>query len=278
MCLNILCLNKISQLQCVCVCFRSCGQRRVSGWDDGLQADADGGFLSESWDCAALSQWDWESLLRSAPQRTNAALPNEGRPGRHGRHRSQLSEGGEMAFIIFTVWLQKHFHRYHFTDLPAWTQLFDLPQCLALTFWFYYDIFSVHSCKRWSRKPTPGPTTASIGRLTRPVSPSSRLHANTSAAATPCESSWRDPANLKPLKVLRLLHRVDDMWMRLFPDPAGSCRVSWNICTLRRWWRTASTDCWSCSTSSPETGSKSCRQAEESLFSTLTRFRWSSSI
>lgn len=132
MCLNILCLNEIPQLQCVCVFFRSCGQRRVSGWDDGLQADADGGFLSESWDRAALSQWDWESLFRSAPQRTNAALPNEGRPRRHGRHRSQLSEGGEMAFIIFTVWLQKHLHRYHCTDLPAWTQLFDRPTAIFL--------------------------------------------------------------------------------------------------------------------------------------------------
>lgn len=37
---------------------------------------------------------------------------------------------------------------------------------------------------------------------------------------------------------------------------AGSCPVWWSISTLRRWWRTVNRDFWSCSTSSPETGSK----------------------
>lgn len=92
---------------------------------------------------------------------------------------------------------------------------------------FYYDIFSVHSCKRWSRKPTPGPTTASIGRLTRPVSPSSRPHANTSAAVTPCESSWRerDPANRNP----KIWHS------RKWNDPT-CCMIMW-----KKTWRR--TDC-----------------------------------
>lgn len=37
---------------------------------------------------------------------------------------------------------------------------------------------------------------------------------------------------------------------------SGSFRVWWSICTQRRWWRTVNTDCWSCSISYPETGSK----------------------
>lgn len=64
-------------------CFRTCGQWRVSGRDDGLPADADGGFLSEPGDCAALPQRDRGPLFWSAPQRKNAALPDEGQPRRH---------------------------------------------------------------------------------------------------------------------------------------------------------------------------------------------------
>ena len=65
---------------------RASGQRRVSGRDAGLQADADGGFLPESGDRAALPDGDRGPLLRPAPQRSHAALPDEDRPGgpQHG--------------------------------------------------------------------------------------------------------------------------------------------------------------------------------------------------
>ncbi len=74
-------------------CCRSSRQRRVSGGDAGLPADADGGFLSESGDCAALPDRDRGPLLWPAPQRPHAALPDENRTRRPQLHRGQrLSE------------------------------------------------------------------------------------------------------------------------------------------------------------------------------------------
>lgn len=89
------CINNL----CVCVCFRPRGERRVSGRDDGLPADADGGFLPEPGDRAALPQRDRESLLRPAPQRPDAALPDEGRPGGHGGHRPHVSAGRKLPSL-----------------------------------------------------------------------------------------------------------------------------------------------------------------------------------
>lgn len=71
---------------------RSFGQRRVSGRDAGLPTDADGGFLPESRDRAALPGRDRDSLLRPAPQRPHVALPDEDRPRPQLRHRRRLPE------------------------------------------------------------------------------------------------------------------------------------------------------------------------------------------
>lgn len=46
----------------------------------------------------------------------------------------------------------------------------------------------------------------------------------------------------------------------------GSCPVWWSISTLIRWLKTVNTDCWSCSTSSPETGSESQNWKESGFF------------
>lgn len=75
------------------------GNRRVSGRDDGLQADADGGLLPESGDRAALPRGDRGPLLGPPPQGPHAALPDEGRPGGRRRHRRQLPEGGKLGAV-----------------------------------------------------------------------------------------------------------------------------------------------------------------------------------
>lgn len=53
----------------------------------------------------------------------------------------------------------------------------------------------------------------------------------------------------------------------------GSCPVWWSISTLIRWLKTVNTDCWSCSTSSPETGSES-QNWKESGFFFFTKFHY----
>lgn len=142
----ILCVSCFIQQVCFCVCPRSCGQWWVSGWDDGLQTDADGGFLSESGDRAALSQRDRGSLLRSAPQRTNAALPDEGRPRRHGSHRPQLSEGGrsktssQLPEMFICCWLRGHFMKLIFSILSCKRWMLSLSWWLKMlhSFWSFW--------------------------------------------------------------------------------------------------------------------------------------------
>lgn len=79
---------------------RSNRERRVSGRDAGLQADADGRLLPQSWDRAALQRGDWYALLRPAPQGSNPALPHEGVPGQ-GHLRRPLPESCEFRNALW---------------------------------------------------------------------------------------------------------------------------------------------------------------------------------
>lgn len=226
---------------CLCssVRFRSHGQRSVSGWDDGLQADADGGFLSESWDRAALSQWDRESLLRSAPQRTNTALLDGGRQGRRGSDRSQLSAGGESKNNSNNGWLKDNGHRqvvlvssgsmlsHHFT--------FHFCQWVPAGLMFF-SFLPIHSSKLWFRKPTQELTTASTERSMRLVSLSSRLPANTSATETPCESCSL---------FLILLHRLVVSCSTVYDTfrlAYASIQPEWKRFSIRLRWRSCCID------------------------------------
>lgn len=79
---------------------RSSGQRRVSGRNAGLPTDADGGFLPESRDRAALPGRDRDSLLRPAPQRPHVALPDEDRPRPQLHHRRRLPASRKHLMLL----------------------------------------------------------------------------------------------------------------------------------------------------------------------------------
>lgn len=71
----------------------------MPGRNAGLPAHADGGLLPQPRDHPQLPGGDRAPLLRPAPQRAHAALPDEGGTGGEGQRRAQLPAGGKGAFL-----------------------------------------------------------------------------------------------------------------------------------------------------------------------------------
>lgn len=81
----------------------------MPGRNAGLPAHANGGLLPEPRNHPQLPRGDRAPLLRPAPQRAHAALPDEGGAGREGQRRAQLPAGGKGVFLtsVLGCWAGK---------------------------------------------------------------------------------------------------------------------------------------------------------------------------